>query len=313
MPAGLLQLFLDAYQGATGFVPRRVAREWRCMCPVHELDGVAHNPSMAVWARPDGSVAFHCMGGTCAHREVAARLKAMGINVPVPTDAQREVFKQQHALNREAKLREAQRAFESSREITPVDAAYVYLNSRCIDPTQDELRFLRTNKDGTELIGLLSQPSTLFDPTILLRGVSILRLHHDGTAKLNASGKKWRGVSGLLKGNGVVLGQWHHEMVLGEGIETTLAAMRLLKKSFGVAGCIANNVLDVEPPAGVTHLFVAVDNDFTGRTISQRVAEKRRAQSFDVTLCKWGREGDDAADEWRRRNMTIPTRERETA
>lgn len=297
-----LAIFLNSYETACGRPAKRIGREWRMLCPSHELDGSSHNPSLAIWARPDGSVAFHCMSGLCSHGMVAARLKSLGVHVMVPNTAQREAYKAQHEIDRQRKLQEAQAIYEASRSIMSIDPVWIYFKRRYISPTSDEVRFLRTNRDGSELIGLLSQPSTLLDHTILLRGVSTLRINPDGSAKTNDSGKKWRQITGLLKGNGVVLGRWSEDVVLGEGIETTLAAMRLLRRTFGIAALSASNMENVEPPAGVRHIWVAKDNDSGGEDAARRVVERRRSQGFDVTVACWGRRGDDAADEWRRRN-----------
>ena len=71
---------------------RRVGSYWMANCPVHEMDGRAHDPSLSI-TEQSGKVLVKCHGG-CVQRDVIEALKARGLwkaGVPTTTWARRIV------------------------------------------------------------------------------------------------------------------------------------------------------------------------------------------------------------------------------
>ena len=70
---------------------RRVGSYWMANCPVHEIDGRAHNPSLSITEQA-GKVLVKCHGG-CVQRDVVDALKSRGLweAAPATTWARRIV------------------------------------------------------------------------------------------------------------------------------------------------------------------------------------------------------------------------------
>lgn len=287
-----------------GGTARREGREWRTLCPVHESDGLPHNPSLAIWVSARGSAGFTCMAG-CPQRLVRAALQRQGIALPAPFARDSAI---EQAARRDEQASGAQRAraiFERGMPLASGDASSRYLASRGIDPKTDEGTYLRTVRGTTRGVWLLA--AAIVDPAIRRGdlfgavGVQLTFLHVDGTPTLEPCGKKKRRIIGSLRGCGVILGQPAPEVVVGEGIETTWSAMRLLDKPFGIAALSALNLDRLRLPSFATSIVIASDNDVAGQASAERARARWRQQRRRVEIARWGDalSGTDANDQLR--------------
>lgn len=306
--------FADKIAATYHGTAKRFGREWRVFCPVHESGGRAagHSPSLAVWRRASGSVAFACMVG-CKHRDIVDRLVTAGVQAR-PAHMSREEYQRSRALE-EAKIEEsrakAAALFNASRDVERGDPTDLYLRSRGIELRPEEARFLRTvddpdNPGCSMMMGLVVDPITLVDPNVRSIAVATLALTQDAKARVNYRGYKHRSVLGPLRTAGVFFGNNSPELVLGEGIESVLSAMRLLDKPFGCAALTSSNVPNLAIPPFVQTIYVVTDNDVAGSAAAHRCILNWRPLHFNVIVRMWGAMGTkwDANDEWMKRTRT---------
>ena len=90
---------------------------------------------------------------------------------------------------------------------------------------------------------------------------------------------------GPLKGNAVRLAPAAHTLLIGEGIETTAAAMRRLGLP-GWAAISASNLRHVELPEMVRQVVIAADNDRAGLDAAQATAQRFRREGRQVVIKK---------------------------
>jgi hypothetical protein len=288
-----------------------MGREWRVRCPVHEADGAQHNPSFAVWTRPTGEVAFNCMGG-CKYPVVVAALERLGLPVTnTSSPEERTARKAASDAHRTSGMLAARELFSTCYPIEASGAVDRYLKSRRLDLDEHEKRFLLEAPDpsvrnGKLFVGLIVDLSTLFDEAITLVGVQALPVDAGGKAALGRNGKKWRQITGTLRGCGVPIGRpsLDGRIVVGEGIETVLAAKRLLDMPFGIASLSSSNMPALKLPKGTTSVMISADNDPAG---AEAANAAMRLWSRDVKMraVVWGNRGDDAASEWIKRQPVL--------
>ncbi len=115
-------------------------------------------------------------------------------------------------------------------------------------------------------------------------GVHTIRLCQGGRCKAAQQDRGRKSLYrryGLLDGGGVWLGTPGGELVVGEGLETTLSAMVLLDRSWGVAALGAAGMTRLDLPDSAECVCIAADNDADGNGQEQAAAAQAR----------WVREG----------------------
>jgi hypothetical protein len=305
--------FAERVASSFGTTPRRHGREFRAPCPVHEADGSNHTPSFAVWDKPGGGVAWKCMTG-CASNAIRSALKARG--VPVSSGAAvsiEELYAQRHSAEgrRLDQLQKAADIVLGNSAFASLDTpAHTYLQSRglgewCRLPT------IRAAFDpGTKsaaLAAVICDLSSLRRPQLRTLGVSMLYLNNDGTPKM-VGGKKFRSILGTSKGFGVPLVDGGSDtLVVGEGVESTLAAMTLLGRLQGCAVLSAANLPFLIVPEWVRRVTIAADNDAAGIKGAEALYAGMRAVGVACEIVKWGDAGSgwDACDELKKRKNEL--------
>lgn len=288
--------FADKAAALTGATPRRYGREWRVPCPVHENDGRAHSPSLAIWISAKGRVSFNCMVG-CRWKDVANQFIHAGI-MPRPqhmSAAEWQAADEAQARENANKRAQAKALLAEAREIAPTDSVTLYLRERGINLTEGERRFLRTVDDPHHancqmLLGIICDGMTIAKPDVRAIGVQTLALDENHEPRLGRKGHKLRDNLGLLHGGAVFLGSNARELVVGEGIESTLSAMRLLERSFGAACLGADNMANLELPPFVRSIWLVPDNDVGGEMGAFKCIAVWRPR-LTVTVKMWGNRG----------------------
>jgi putative DNA primase/helicase len=141
-------------------------------------------------------------------------------------------------------------------------------------------------------------------------GTHLTWLSSDTKQKLAVSDGKPRRIYGGLRGGYVTCGvpKADTAMVVGEGIETTLAAMQISGLP-GIAALSASNLPTIRPPK-CEKIIIAADNDNPGRHAAAQLAKRLKYEGRSVGIAKPPVEGTDwndrlindeeaAREEWR--------------
>jgi len=296
--------FAEQVQRSIGGPIQSMRRELRVLCPVHEADGSSHHPSLAVWARPEGGVAFNCMA-VCPWGDVRKALAARGIVVP---RAERQCGREEEGARKAERRRQARALWDAATPLTDGDPSMLYLGRRRIVPQDREMLCFRTIRrspeverglataevalpvgwpiDGALFAQAVARPAGwLGNDRWPVIGLQLTFLSADGIA-LRRDGKTVRRIVGSRRGGGVVIGKARSVAVIGEGVETTWSAMRLLGGDFGIATIGALDQLDV--PSFVDHVVISVDGDMAGEAAAARARQRWQSARRTVTLKQWG-------------------------
>lgn len=252
--------FAERLQAVFGGPIKRLRKEYRVLCPVHESDGTHHHPSLALWQRPHGGIALCCMTG-CKHSDIVAKIVSRNVTMPFSR------FSSENEDDASEGIRRARAIVESSSEIVEGDVVDRYLRSRAIEFRRDEMRCLRIApgkyQGSWHFVQIMVDPDTLDSEDWRAVGVQLTFLNSHGNAlRSNMTGRTLRKVLGKRKGCGVVIGTPSRHVVIGEGVESTWSAMRLLDRSFGIATLGA--MTDLNMPSLVNEVTIAADNDRAG-------------------------------------------------
>jgi hypothetical protein len=297
--------------------PTRHGREYRVCCPVHEADGGVHRPSLAVWEASPGRAAMKCMTG-CSLPAVKAALRARGVPVgqaSLTTAQQLQAAKAKEA-RRVQQLTLVRDAWEEAAPVSERDPVDRYLRSRGIAYGAHNTTLRWVHDGGSIRCGLdpkhPSEPAMfcmIVDPASpnlsKATGMSILSLNRDGTPAVTPDGKKFRSIVGNYAGMAVPLGTPSSTVVVGEGVETVLAAMTLLEQPFGLATLSASNMPSIRLPEFVSSVLIAQDFDDAGAAAAEQLREELFVVGTLAVVHLWaGKPGWDASDELLRRMGT---------
>ena len=173
-----------------------------------------------------------------------------------------------------------------AREATQAQRTLVasYLRSRGITlPVPDALRYLpslrhRSGFSGPAMIAIVTRGE---DP----RPVAIHRtwLAPDGTGKAPVEPAKM--MLGPCRGGAVRLAEAGSALMVGEGIETCLAAMQATGKS-AWAALSASGLAALEVPDGVREVIILADGDDAGEGAAQACARRQMRQGRRVRIAR---------------------------
>lgn len=295
-----------------------------CKCPCHE-DDVA---SLHVKEGKDGKVLLHCHAG-CKQEVLIQWAKDRGLwperrVVPFQPRRVSEEDKSQQRLEGQ-RLRIAygillaatsyeQKHPDSARQLLP------YLNGRGIDKPPVGALYLPRGEmlhlaERFPEAGLRDYPAMLQlvgDHEDHFRGALVTFLSRDSRHNLKSkeTGKNLRKTLGPVKGGFVQLSKWPRSdrpLIIGEGVETTLAAAQLAKLP-AIAAAGASKMSAIDPPP-CSKIIIAADNDEFGRKAAAAFAERLQYEGHKVAIAlppvageDWNDcllNADDAAAAWR--------------
>ena len=287
---------------ATALKGRRSGAGWICLCPAHD----DHDPSLAVIDR-DRKVLVKCWSG-CSQDDVIAALMARGL-----WEARGRGWRTDEYPARRKQAFEPQtdpmKSWRNGSSLIRGTVADHYLQSRGTTLTDKEVVSLRFSPT------LWHWPTQSRWPAMLARvslATGIDLTMHQTFLKSDGSGKAPLGekarlfaAGGCTLGGGVWFGEPDplHEFIVGEGIESTLSALRIFNAS---AGCAALSELGVRrlilPPA-VRRVRIFADNDELGQglTAAREAWRRWRAEGREVAVSIADQVGQDANDVWMRR------------
>lgn len=297
-----------------GYRPHKVGRDWRVFCPVHEADGGPHKPSLAIWSTGEGRYATKCMTG-CKGSDVWHALRGLGITAAqrVGSSAMDRLkaaqAREKHRVDHLTKVQEILSESTAPAIGGPIE---YYLRSRGLHPLppSDLATILQapdpiwTATKGFTLGAVICDMTTLTELRPKAVGLQLLSLDDVGNPRLaRGTNKKFRSIIGSSKGYGVPYGIPSPRLVVAEGVESMLAAMKLLDIPFGVATLAAPNMPFLLVPDYIREVVIAADNDTPGMEAAAELMNDLGHIGIRCHIERWGEEksGWDAADELKRK------------
>lgn len=299
--------FASEIAATFGTKPRRQGREWRVFCPVHEADGGMHKPSLAIWPTGEARYAYKCMTG-CGKPSIRDALRDRGVKcgtgdtVTVEQAAAAKVKREEHRVEQ---LRKVEAMITEAREIEAGDPVASYLAARGLFPLPDS-RLGTLMKVADPIFGhdafaaALCDCRTITESAIRIVGMSTLSLHENGDPVIAAvTGKKLRSIVGTQRGYGVPYGFPGAHVVIAEGVESMLAALKITGEAFGIATLASSNMPFIALPSFIRKVTIAADNDTPGLEAAASLKNELGHFGVPVTILKWGPEksGFDANDQ----------------
>ena len=281
-----------------GWVSRRLggtglpnAAGWlHCRCPVHQGGSAS---SLALKNVPSGLIAkcFAECDASEIHQaieQIAAGGAVVGSG-PLPPEQRLQVGQDVAEVVR-ANTGQAARIWHHSG---PDERISVYLRSRCIDLTPQ--RDLRLHPALHHRSGSCSPAIVALIRDVEGKPLAVHRiwLTADCTAKAPFDPDKM--TLGPMAGGAVRLTPIADTLLLGEGIESTMSAMKLTDLP-GWSTLSAPGMKAVQLPTSVRHVVIAADHDPPGLIAAQALFERLEAEGRTVTAIRPDREGDDFND-----------------
>lgn len=281
---------------------KRHGRGWIARCPSHN----DHNPSLSI-AERDGKLLLKCRAG-CSQDDVVAALRARGLweargggsgadggaTLPDPASTPQK---------------DPMQSWRNASPLIHGTAVDRYLRSRAILITVEEAQSLRF------VSGLWHWPTQSKWPSMVAR-VSLATgadlTTHQTFLKLDGSGKAPLGekarlfaAGGHTLGGGVWIGEPDpsQEFIVGEGIESTLSAMRIFGAGAGCAALSEGGIRRLILPPDAARVRVFADHDELGQGLSAagEACRRWRAEGREVAISIADRVGEDANDVLKRR------------
>jgi putative DNA primase/helicase len=249
---------------------RKVGRSWIAQCPAHD----DRTPSLSIRHADDGKVLVRCHSG-CGQERVIAALRRQGLWggpdtwVSLPPLTNTATFGRGSSEDNDKRSQVALAIWESAKPAqgTPVEA---YLTSRGIQlTTPDALRFhpgLKHPSGGIwpAMVALVTNGD---DGQPI--GIHRTFLASDGNAKAPVEPQKM--MLGPCRGGVVRLAKPGDVLMVGEGIETCLAAMQATGHPVWAA-LSTSGLRALDLPRDVHDVIVLADGDEAGEAAAREAA-----------------------------------------
>jgi putative DNA primase/helicase len=269
---------------ATALGGRRAGATWMARCPVH----ADRSPSLSISAGKDGKVLVRCHAG-CDQRDVIAALRARGLWDAHKRRPIRSLRKRDREpppeTDRDAmgRMEAALAIWRSSQaaEGTPVEA---YLRSRgltILPPPSVRFHPGLKHPSGGIWPAMVALVTHGTDAKPL--GVHRTFLGHDGSGKALVEPAKM--MLGPCRGGAVRLGSGAEFLMVGEGIETCLAAMQATgHPTWAALSTSGLRALDL--PREFRNVIVLADGDNPGEAAAQDCTWRWKREGRHVRIAR---------------------------
>jgi hypothetical protein len=276
----------------------RQGNNWRCACP----RGCGYGLSFC--DRADGRLLAFCFGG-CAFDEIMSALVEYGLLDDDDGDdfhVSRGVTVCQR--DNTERIAPARQIYDSGGRDERIA---VYLRSRRIRLTSPVLRFTEQapHRLGVRVPAMLAP---VVNVTGEQTGLHMTFLRHDASGKADLPKEYQRESRGLIQGGAIRLIPFDPdvELVLAEGLETSLAASEL----FGLpcwSAVYAGGLCTLVLPPEVRRIVIAADNDASGAGQRNALAayDRCRAEGRSVRIVAPPVVGDDFNDVLRKEPIDV--------
>jgi putative DNA primase/helicase len=249
----------------------RAGATWMARCPVHE----DRSPSLSISAGKDGKVLVRCHAG-CEQRDLIAALQERGLwqttgrVLGIARNPRRQLAEEPDAdaLKRSAA---ALAIWQASRAVEGTPVA-TYLRSRGFDlPASPALRFHAGLKHPSG--GVWPAMVALVTHGVTGRPIAVHRtfLARDGGGKAPVNPAKM--MLGPCRGGAVRLGEACAALMVGEGIETCLAAMQATGNA-AWAALSTSGLRSLDLPRDIRDVIALADGDEPGEAAAQECAKR---------------------------------------
>jgi putative DNA primase/helicase len=266
---------------------------WHCACPL----GCGYDVSLR---DADDKLLACCFGG-CEFHEIENALVEFGLYDDDTFEASHSVpGHQPDPRDRELKMDHARRLYEASVEDALVA---VYLRSRDLAITSPVLRFLlqASHRIGVRLPAMIA-PVTGVEGAVT--GVHLTYLKADGSGLAFTKPDKTKGerdlrrqCEGVIAGGSIRLAPHNpdQELIIAEGVETTLAAMEWHRLP-GWSAVYAGGLKTAQIPSEIRRILIVADHDESGCSQRNAVTASQRWKAEGRTVRIWMPDtlGDDA-------------------
>jgi DNA primase len=261
----------------------RAGATWMARCPVHE----DRNPSLSISAGRDGKVLVRCHAG-CDQHDLIAALQERGLwqrtgrTSGIAFNRRRRIAEEPDAdaLKRRAAalaIWHASRAIEGTRVAT-------YLRSRGLGlPTLTALRLHAGLKHPSGAVWPVMVALVTHGATGLPIAVHRTFLARDGGGKAPIDPAKM--MLGPCRGGAVRLGEAGAVLMVGEGIETCLAAMQATGNA-AWAALSTSGLRSLDLPRDVRDVIVLADGDEPGEAAAQDCARRWQVEGRRVRIAR---------------------------
>ena len=246
--------------GAAAVIARQLGgtrrgHNWRCLCPLE------CGYTLSLSDGEDGKLLAFCYGG-CEFDRLMSALVEYGLlddcdDVDDP-QVSRGVSVCQSDPNRIAHAREIYANGIQDERIT------VYLRKRNINLTSPILRFSERAPHRLRALfpAMLAPVVNVFGEQT---GVHMTYLRPDGGGKVDLAKEYQRECRGVIRGGAIRLAEYDPdaELIIGEGIESTLSAMQIFDLP-GWSAVFAGGLKTIELPSIIRRIIIAADNDARG-------------------------------------------------
>jgi putative DNA primase/helicase len=255
---------------------RRAGSGWQCHCPAHD----DRDPSLSVRDTADGKLLAHCHAG-CRQEEIIDALRSRKLWGPLSA---RPCAGRQSGDVRDGHER-VEAALATWHAAVPAEGTLVetYLASRGLRlPLSDVLRFhagLRHPSGDVwpGMIGLVTRPDGAF------QAIHRTYLARDGRAK--APVEPTRMMLGPCRGGVVRLAPAGEVLMLGEGVESSLAGMQASGHP-AWAALSTSGLRALDLPSEVREVIVLADGDDAGEAAAKDCALRWTRQALRVRIAR---------------------------
>jgi hypothetical protein len=262
---------------------RKTGGSWTAQCPAHD----DRTPSLSIRDSVDDKVLVHCHAG-CDQRDVIAALKEQGLWAEygprsVSQAARRMPLKREQDQNNARRSAAAFAIWQSAKPAqgTPVET---YLASRGIlPPPPDSLRFHAglTHPSGGIWPAMVALVTDGADGTPI--AIHRTFLTADGSGKAPIEPQKM--MLGPCRGGAVRLAHPGDVLMIGEGIETCLAAMQASRHA-SWAALSTSGLRSLNLPKDVRDVIVLADGDEAGEAAARDCALRWQDEGRRVRIAR---------------------------
>jgi putative DNA primase/helicase len=263
---------------------RKVGNGWLARCPAHD----DRQPSLAIAEAKDGKLLVRCHAG-CSQREVIAALRARGIwdvgeQRPISLLGKPDRQSSPEPYGNAARRAEAALAVWRASRCAKGTLAETYLRSRGLTtPVPLAIRFHAALRHPSETVwpAMVALVTRGVDDKPI--GIHRTFLARDGSGKAPVEPAKM--MLGPCRGGVVRLGAPSSLLMVGEGIETCLAAIQATGHP-AWAALSTSGLRTLELPDDINDLIVLADGDEPGEAAARSCALRWRHKARRVRIAR---------------------------
>jgi putative DNA primase/helicase len=260
---------------------RKVGRGWSARCPSHDDS----NPSLSIRDDVNGGVWVHCFAG-CPSNEVITSLRAMGLWTPLSSRKVSITLAKQtvktSSIDGQNRTSHALSVWDSS---VPAKGTLVesYLASRGLYlPDTNVLRHHVLKHPSGSVWSVMIALVTHGEENTPI-GIHRTYLSHGGNGKASVNPQKM--MLGRCSGGAVRLAEPTDVLMIGEGIETCMAAMQATSLP-AWAALSTSGLMSLELPASIRDIIILADGDDAGEAAAQTFAKRCMRQGRKIRIAR---------------------------